>query len=658
MSAVEGVFKPKGVQSRTKFGSGNAVIANPLDSSDSTTAPGGTIGLQAPEPLEVYGLRDVHVPGGFHVAWFSPDGLLYGAGGGDKRLTVYNVTNGSIKSVLSFSTTVRASAASPVKSDDGGFLFAVGEEEGGFKVFAGPGPAEGQWKPVSQGRAPSDLGKQGGVNACAFSSKFLAVGWVQGAVLIYQTATTTGEDALPTHRLQLGAGRINSGCLFFSQNYLAGSSVEMTTTQASVVKLWKVEENFEEARCIEFASPAWRVSIDSDENAFAIGTEDGAVRIYSSMHDKEPWLMRDPAMLKLGPENKKGAVSSIAFNGNTGDGSLLAVGWRTGVFTVYGLQTLAEIAHYSHEGTNNGFICIFSPDGSMLAAGGGSADTTLHNINMESYVPSDLIPHQKHISAFASFATASRAVVAAGKELIGYDLTAGRGTSAKEMFRCTADELLDHLVELNPDGTQVAYSQRAHTNAVVYTFGNEQPQILEFKSGCDGVRFSPKGKWLVAWGGFGAMIFARQGGQWKTQHTISDPNYYIGDCIFSPDESLIATCGASKLVFVREVMNPTTPILTIGEGQGLFFTAAVCFCPTSTAKKFRLSYCAADMAGEHVRVCDVDLSSGVPKEKVCIETHVIGPPASLGPWDPEGTFKAHPKVSICNTVCHCTAAAV
>ena len=64
-----------------------------------------------------------------------------------------------------------------------------------------------------------------------------------------------------------------------------------------------------------------------------------------------------------------------------------------------------------------------------------------------------------------------------------------------------------------------------------------------------GMIWSPKGSYLVAWGGFGAHIFdansLRQSGGAEPIATIFDPNYYIGDCATIFDPNYFGDCAIS-----------------------------------------------------------------------------------------------------------------
>lgn len=119
-----------------------------------------------------------------------------------------------------------------------------------------------------------------------------------------------GNTSPPKKELQLGAGTLTSGALCFSDTYLLGGSAK---SSPSVVKLWSLDDlDKEHERVIEFQSPVQALAVAPGEVSFAVGTEDGAVRIYSGMLDKLPWLLKPPDT----PDDteKKGAVSSLVYS--------------------------------------------------------------------------------------------------------------------------------------------------------------------------------------------------------------------------------------------------------------------------------------------------------------------------------------------------------
>lgn len=253
----------------------------------------------------------------------------------------------------------------------------------------------------------------------------------------------------------------------------------------------------------------------------------------------------------------------------------------------------------------------------------------------------DAVPEQEG-AITCSFMVANRSAIAVGKHVKVYEYGDGLdGLQRETVLEVTADESLDHLLEISPRGDQVAFSERSSKRIALYDIPSGSKQELDFEAGCDGVRWSARGRYMIAWGGFGAALFERKKGgskDWQHTHSISDPNYYIGDCTFSSDEKFLATCGASKMVFIRRLTSLEEPVLTIAEGRGFFFTAAVCFSPDCKW----LAYCASDPRGEHVRICEINVDAVEDADK-CREVCCVGDDHSLGPWDSTVKFCCHPK---------------
>ena len=591
-------------------------------------------------------LRRVGIGGVLGAAWFSPDGGVFAAGGGNKKLTLYDVDSGDEITAVTLGGTLRATAVAAPAQPGGSCRFACGGDDSVVAVFTLEPEGSGDDR-VSDGWPtpfdPTAAGqKDGAVNACAFSQdgELLAVGWVKGVLRVFDSATGAVKNTL-----EVGAGTLTSGCLHFTRNYLVGSSAAISQEEpvkASTVTFWTLADDFRQARMIEYSSAVQAFAIEPNELGFAVGTGDGAVRLYSSTEDKNPWLLKPGYSASVNDE-KKGAVSSVAFGQvraeNSTMATLFAIGWRNGQFAIYDHSTLTQIAGFLHFGTNNGYICCFSPDGGTIATGGGNSEVVLHRTRPVE--PLGIVPQQGKLVTSA-FVAGGMAAVALGNQVNVYDCSGGgssRSESTKPVMSVKAEEELRHLVEISPDGKLLAFSQRSNKSAKVYDIASQsEVTTLAFKGGCDGVRWSPAGSYLVAWGGFGAKVFDTA--SFNEIATISDPNYYVGDCIVSPDEKLIATCGASAQVNLRRLPNPSEePLVSIQEDG---FTAAVCFNPVSpdgSSDQIQIAYSAAGGTNEHVRVCNVDLGT-----KATSEVYRLGEKDTLGPWDQQGSsFKGHPK---------------
>lgn len=347
----------------------NPLCATPVDEDQ------GQIQVDSLQKCE---LRRVDVHGGLHVSWMSSDAQIFAAGGGNKKLTLYSIATAQIIGQMPCDSILRASAASPVVHDasSGEFTFIVGCESGQFALLSYTSTQD--WAAAWESASKLTCENQGSVNAATFSrdGTLVAVGWIMGSVHVYRI-TEAMVDEPPKHTLKLSAGKINSGCLQFSANFLWGSSVHMTNDDPSEVKVWAIHEGFKEHRILQLVSPVWAVAVAPGESAFAIGTQDGAVRLYSGMTDVTPWPMIPAG--KIGAEGPVGGVSSLAFSFGKNP-TLLAIGWRSGDFAVYDIDTVAQVGSFLHGGTNNGFSLHFSPDDSVLAAGGGNAEVELHRL--------------------------------------------------------------------------------------------------------------------------------------------------------------------------------------------------------------------------------------------------------------------------------------
>lgn len=606
----------------------NPIVGNPIaDNPGPTIRPAGL-------------LRTVPNEGMAPDSWFSADGRVFASGGG-RALRLFDVDSGDLITTVEFDTMLRATAAARwTSASTGQCLFAVGGEDGSVAVLTleqdGSGDDRVSREPWLE---PKAFGDDGAVNAVAFSedTALLAASWRKGPLRVFESVSGRIQKTL-----DLGPGIIR-GCLYFSRNYLVGSSGVISNVKpirASTIKFWCLAKDFEESRVIEYSSSVQAFAIEPDERGFAVGTADGAVRLYSSTEDKNPWLLI-PTDSSLRSVERKGAVSSLAFgrvlSEDSASATLLGVGWRTGRFAVYDHATVAQVAGYEHRGTNNGYVCCFSPDGGTIATGGGNGPVVLHAVRPA--VPQTVVPKQNQLITTA-FVRGGTAVVATGNGLNVYTSGGGAGPEAAEpLLTITTEEILRHLVEISPDERLMAFSQRLNKSVIVYDLpAQREVKAIEFPTGCDGVRWSAKGTYLVAWGGFGAKVFDTK--DFNEVATILDPNNYVGDCAISPDETLIATCGASMQVNLRRLPNPgADPLVSI---QDTGFTAAVCFNPAQSdpaSGTVQIAYCGANESGEYVHVCDVDVDS-----TKATRVYRLGEKNTLGPWDQQvSAFRAHPK---------------
>jgi hypothetical protein len=73
------------------------------------------------------------------------------------------------------------------------------------------------------------------------------------------------------------------------------------------------------------------------------------------------------------------------------------------------------------------------------------------------------------------------AAVGAGKELSVY-----RYSTNEELFQITMHDVLDHLVEVSPDGTQVAVSSRMDKKALIFDVRSQKlAKEFSFSSACE-----------------------------------------------------------------------------------------------------------------------------------------------------------------------------
>jgi hypothetical protein len=107
-------------------------MENPLASNGKPTELSAT-----PSPVATSQMTEAVVGAHFESSWFSADGLLYGAGGQDKGVTLWDLETGASTMAVRTDANVLTTCAAP---DDTSFVVGCGD--GGFKLCAMLSPAQ------------------------------------------------------------------------------------------------------------------------------------------------------------------------------------------------------------------------------------------------------------------------------------------------------------------------------------------------------------------------------------------------------------------------------------------------------------------------------------------------------------------------------------
>lgn len=145
---------------------------------------------------------------------------------------------------------------------------------------------------------------------------------------------------------------------------------------------------------------------------------------------------------------------------------------------MYDLSTVAQVAAYVHTGTNNGFVCCFSPDGGTVATGGGNSSAVLHRVRS---IEPQLLGKPQSGAVSAAYMYNGRATSAAGKLITTY------GSTAEAVASFSSGEDVTHLLEISPDGSMLWW--RCHSGMA------SQPRSIIWRVHRD----APVQEWLQ-WG--------------------------------------------------------------------------------------------------------------------------------------------------------------
>ena len=143
-------------------------MENPLASNGKPTELSAT-----PSPVATSQMTEAVVGAHFESSWFSADGLLYGAGGQDKGVTLWDLETGASTTAVRTDANVLTTCAAP---DDTSFVVGCGD--GGFKLCAMLSPAQvraarppprwsGRWASAASCAAPRSAATAAGSRRCA-----------------------------------------------------------------------------------------------------------------------------------------------------------------------------------------------------------------------------------------------------------------------------------------------------------------------------------------------------------------------------------------------------------------------------------------------------------------------------------------------------------
>eukprot|EP01045_Picozoa_sp_COSAG04_P020024 COSAG04_NODE_2005_length_5020_cov_4.475310_3_plen_797_part_01 len=527
------------------------------------------------------GLREATADGLVLACFFVPGRQLLAVGGIDKRLTLHSLEDPATKMVVVERAAVNVMAGAASRD---GALICVGDQSGWVGLFdvarllASAEPLrEGPQRECQAGTSAVI-----GLQLSPDGSRLFTMCRGASAVEMRDARSDYGLPVLATLSFEVNEGH-GLRRLACSETLVvaAGGAIEGRPSDARSrrARVWRLD-NLEGAEpvTLEFGSDANAVALRPGcEGELAVGTGDGAVRIFAS-------CLLDPADNggRVVDAADGAHVTSLAYSP---DGALLLVGRLSGWWTLYDVEAASVVGRLSGGAQSKGLISWFSPAGDVLAIDDFAGKVLLREVRP----PAPLRRIAMHGSSTNSEANKGEAT----RALSGAAITAG-GTVALacgsllqvwEGERLVLDMDVGEPISLssgyaNPvalrsDGQQVAYVVSTGTCAHVrgwgdntdgFTLGPLATKIFAFAWSLDH-------RFIAVVGTFGGVVYDGEGTQ---LHEFSEEGGTILTCGFNPSGTRLATAGQSRRVVLRDTADWSV-VQTLPDEAGLSYVGGAPF---------------------------------------------------------------------------------
>lgn len=558
----------------------------------------GTIKLWAVDGREILTFQGRHADDVLSVA-FSPDGKLLASGSSDKTIKLWTVADGKELDTLAGHTeSVWSVAFSP-----DGQLLASGSSDKTIKLWSMPAGKE--LRTLSE--------KTGSLHSIAFSpdGTFLAAGGDNG-VTLWQVAE--GKAIWSAARYQNTVWEV---ALSPDGKLLAAGCFD------GKIELWTVPEGQLLKTLIGHPKSVWGLAFNPDGKVLVSGDESGAIKRWTLpdgrelsplQEHKEPvrqlafspdgallaashartgitlWAMADNTALRTWPADAK--IDSVAFSP---DGTRLAAGGGTEItlrsvadgrelLTLEWAVELEEMQALLQSGVMNTLRVAFSPTGNLLAAAKGKT--------IKLWNPTDgrrLSTLQGHAGNVTSLAfSPDGKLLASGSE----DKTLKLWTMPDGKVWRTISGFTDSMFGaiFDPTGTRLAAG--SGDGAIRLWDAADGRELLRIQAGVSlfqNVAFSPDGTLLAAGSSHFVKFWSVADGR-EIRSLPGEPGSVVGSVAFSPDRKLLVAGDLSgTLTFwsvaegqrIRVIREFTSPVDSVAfSPDGKFLAAASSSDPT------------------------------------------------------------------------------
>eukprot|EP01045_Picozoa_sp_COSAG04_P020941 COSAG04_NODE_2203_length_4541_cov_34.440117_1_plen_799_part_10 len=488
------------------------------------------------------------------AGFFLPGRQLLAVGGMDKRLTLHSLKDPAAKTVV---VKRPAPLTQCIVSRDGALL-CVGDVTGWVGLFdvARLLAAEEPLREGPERECQAGASAVVGLELSPDSARLFTM--CRGGAVEMRDARSEGLPVLATLSFEANEG-MGMNRLACSETLVVAAGGALmgrpSNAHSRRARVWRLDD-LEQAEpvTLEFGSDANAVALrPSCEGELAVGTGDGAVRIFASRLDPADDGGRVVDVADGSP------VESLAYSP---DGMLLLVGRYTGLWTLYEVVTGSVVGRYSGGAKSKGMISCFSPAGDLVAIDNATDAVMLREVRSPAPVrrvalPGSSTAGSEEDTGMVTTVLSGAAITADGTVA----LACGSLLQVWEGDRLVLDTDVGEPISLNVgfanpvalrvDGKRVAYGLSAGATVQVrgWDGGGEGLTLGPWATKIFTFAWSSDGRFIAVVGAFGVAVYDGEGTQ---VHEFVEEGGMVMTCGFNPSGTRLATGGMSRRIVLRD----------------------------------------------------------------------------------------------------------